>query len=341
LTLPAIFSDNLVLQSGKDTPVFGWAAPGASVQVHFVAGKTDLNASALADKDGKWLARLPELPVGLVGELIVKSGKDTRTFSNALIGEVWLCGGQSNMFWVMGAPVMTEQMKQTARDEAAAAQGKIRMFRVKRVGADTPQSNVEGEVGYWEVITPANVARCSAVAWNFAERILRESTRPVGLISASWGGTTVEAWMSKESLDSTQAGATVHRRHEAALENWEEKFARYEAELKTFEATYQTPKERLANKAKAPRPVYTPSSPAAPKRLYNAMIHPLEPYGLAGMIWFQGESNEPYPRVYGELVTAMLNSYRERFGRMFAFYYVELANLSSPQTNSKPCSPCR
>jgi len=335
LKMPAIFSDNLVLQAGKDTPVFGWAAPGASVEVKFTARGKSVSAKATADKDGKWLARMPELPAGLEGTLTVKSGKDTLTFSDALIGEVWLCGGQSNMAWTIGAGTMSEEIKQTARDEADKVDGKVRMFRVRRVGADEPQDDVQMEAGKWEVVTPENVKNCTAVGWNFAVRVNKEAGLPVGLINSNWGGTVVEAWLPKEVIDSTSVADSVWQRHEQMLEGWEEKMDVYNEQIKEFNETYKTNSERLANRRLQPRKPYSPTDRNAPCRLYNAMMHGLGNYGMRGMLWYQGEANAGWPRVneYGELMKALVNSYRARINPQLYFYYVELANFTKPQAD--------
>jgi len=339
LKLPGIFSDHLVLQAGEGTPVFGWATPGAQVQVVFAltqGADGSVQASALADKDGKWLARLPKLSVGQRGILSVLSNGEKISFNDALVGEVWLCSGQSNMQWSIGGNTMTADSKKLAAQEAAQADGNIRMFRVKLIGTDAPQDNLVSQAapGGWEIVTPQNVNNCTAIGWNFGFDIFKAKGFPVGIISSNWGGTPVEAWMPKASIDSTSVAASVWQRHQDSLKGWEARLAKYKEKLAAFLEKYKTSAEQLAHKPERPREPYHPEHSNVPTRLYNAMIHPLEPYGLRGVLWYQGETNGDFPRSqeYGELIQTMVKSWRERFQNPnLAFYYVELANYKPAQ----------
>ena len=334
LTLPSVFSDNLVLQSGAGTPVFGKASPRARVDVVFKSSKGSLRAAATADKNGKWVALLPELAAGLTGTLEVKGDGETKTFKNALVGEVWICSGQSNMEYSVGSRTMPEANKALARKEAAAAKGAIRMFRVRNVGADTPQDDVvkENSAG-WEIVTPENVNKASAVAWNFAVRLNDEAKVPVGILDTCWGGSPVEAWIPREVLDKMSVASSVWALHENRLQNWEENMERFKAAEKDFLEKYPTREEQIAHNRERMRAPYSPTHNHVPVRLYNGMIHGLEPYGAAGVLWYQGETNGGVPRCYeyGELICGMLESWRARFGRELPFYYVELANFMKPQ----------
>ena len=340
LKLPAIFSDNLVLQAGENTPVFGKAEPGASVKVIFTARGKTYNTSASADKDGKWLAMLKGLPSGVSGSLKIVCGNDTVTLKNALVGEVWICSGQSNMEFSIAAGPNSAPRIELAQKEAKAADGQIRMFRVQRLGADEPQDDVAcvNKAG-WEIITPENVRNCTAVGWNFAVRVNEATKQPVGLINTYWGGTPVEAWMSAQDIEKSGVSEAVWARHEQDLTNWEEKTALYNEALADFKEKYPTREEQIAHARERPREPYTPTYKNVPVRLYNAMVNGLMPYGARGILWYQGETNGGVPRAkeYGPLIRAMVNGWRERFNQPLWFYYVELANYMKAQ--SQPMEP--
>jgi len=330
LKLPAIFSNNLVLQAGEGTPVFGKAAPGASVEVAFTPdGGEPVKASATAGQDGKWLARLPQLKSGDKGTLTVISGGETLTRTNALVGEVWLCSGQSNMAFTLGTNTMTKTQKDTALEESNRIKGQIRQFTPKRAALATPSEDIEGE---WAVVNPGNLKNTTAVGWNFAVRLYDTLGVPVGLINSSWGGTPIEAWLPADVLDSLKAGESIQAFYNAGMKNAARDKAKYEADLAKFNETYPTARERAANKAKEPKQPYSMQPSKQPSRLYNGMIHGLEPYGLRGALWYQGETNASRPGEYPELVQALINNLRTRFQNPnLSFYYVELANFMKPQ----------
>ncbi len=335
LKLPAIFSDNLVLQSGADTPVFGRAKPGATVQVRLAGKEEILTAKAVADKDGKWKAVFAKLPVGMSGELVVSCDGEIKTFKNAIVGEVWLCGGQSNMAWTIGSGTMPAKSKELAQKQARDADGKIRMFRVKQQGADTPQDFVltrDPNIG-WEVVTDQNVLQCTAIGWSFAADIFAATKRPMGIINSNWGGSPVEAWMPKEAIEASGEATAVWNRHEKDIDGWEAKMAAFKKNTAAFLEKYPTSAEQNAHRGARPKIPYNPEHHYVPTRLYNGMIHPLEPYGLAGALWYQGETNGDISRAseYGALITSMVKSWREGFGQKMPFYYVELANYMAPQ----------
>ncbi len=332
LKLPSVFSDNAVLQAGAPVPVFGKAKPGATVKVSFVKDYKDVAAGAetVADKDGKWLAMLPVLAEGISGELRVETtGEEPVSCFNALAGEVWLCSGQSNMAFQLNAPTMPAAARVVYRKEAALANGQIRQFMVKRLTSPTPNEDVEG---VWIALSPENAGQCTAVGWNFAWRIFKETGAPVGLIHSSWGGTPVEAWLSEEAIASSQAGTAVRERHEKMFGDAKPTEAAYQKGMAEFNAKYKTNPERIAHRAEMPRFPYSLNFSNQPSRLYNAMIRGLEPYGIRGVLWYQGEANAGRPTEYGHLMQALVNSWRKAFNNdQAAFYYVELANFMQEQ----------
>ncbi len=211
MRLPALFSDNMVVQHGRPLPIWGWSVPEDSVTVT-LAGKV---AHAKADHFGKWHVELPAIDAGGPYELKV-SGRESRAVSNILAGEVWICSGQSNMEWPL-------ELSDNPQEEIAAANyPRIRLFTVPRRPSDAPESDVTGS---WSPCDPESAARFSAVGYFFGRKLQQELNVPIGLINTSWGGTRAEAWTSIEGLcaepalkvvvDELQAslGGSVEERH--------------------------------------------------------------------------------------------------------------------------------
>lgn len=199
--LPAIFSDHVVLQRQQAVPVWGWADPGEEITVA-CAGQT---ASCKAGADGRWRVALAPLAEPGPHELVVSGKASTLRLKDVLVGEVWVCSGQSNMQWTVSASA-------NAQEEAAAANyPKIRMFTVQRRTAETPQDDCTGT---WAVCDPQTVPQFSAVGYFFARHLHRELNVPVGMINSSWGGTPAESWISRKALESVPALRPL-------LERWE------------------------------------------------------------------------------------------------------------------------
>ena len=184
--LPNVFGDHMVLQRDQAIPVWGWSDAGEKVVVT-LAGQ---RAETTADTDGKWSVKLDALPAGGPHEMVVAGG-NRLTFHDVLLGEVWVCSGQSNMqFALHSAFHSTEEI-------AAAIQPKLRMFTVKLVPSDTPRDDCEGS---WAVCEPETAGNFSAVGYYFARVLVGELKVPVGMLHTSWGGTLCEAWTSDEAI---------------------------------------------------------------------------------------------------------------------------------------------
>jgi sialate O-acetylesterase len=185
--LPPIFSSNMVLQQGIEIPVWGWAVPGEKVTV--TIGKTAV--SAKTGKEGKWLAKLPVMKYGGPYKMTVK-GKNLLTFENVMIGEVWVCSGQSNMeFYLVNS-------NNGDAEVAAADYPQIRLFSVKKRISQSPQDQLEE--GEWLPCSPVSSPRFSAVGYFFGRALYEKLKVPVGLIDSSWGGTVAETWISSETM---------------------------------------------------------------------------------------------------------------------------------------------
>ena len=193
LRLPSILGDNMVLQQGMRAPVWGWDAPGQRVTVTIAGQK----ATAKAGADGRWKVRLRPMKAGGPHEMTV-TGSSTRTLHHILIGEVWVCSGQSNM------QMAVRDVANGPAEVRAADHPGIRLFTVANVTAETPQDDLLTPA-MWQVCTPQSVELFSAVAYFFGRDLQKALRAPVGLVNSSWGGTVCEAWMSREALEADAA----------------------------------------------------------------------------------------------------------------------------------------
>ncbi|HZH96674.1 MAG TPA: sialate O-acetylesterase, partial [Flavisolibacter sp.] len=191
VTVPRVFSDNMVLQRNKPIPVWGWAKPNEIVVVQFKEQKK----TGRADKNGNWMVNLSPEGAGGPYSLTVK-GTNAITFSNVLVGEVWICSGQSNMEWPVRSVINAEQ------EINAADFPQIRSLTVPRTISLKPEKDMKADK--WQVCTPENVRNFTAVGYFFARKLYQELNVPIGLINTSWGGTQVESWISWKVLEQSQ-----------------------------------------------------------------------------------------------------------------------------------------
>lgn len=313
---PAIFSSKMVLQRDLPVPVWGWADPGEEVTVTF----RDQTQTTKADADGKWKVTLAPLSVGEPGTLTVK-GSNTINFDDVLVGEVWVCSGQSNMQWSVNASLDPDLEK------AAANNPQIRLFSVPLTTADTPQEDV---IGSWQVCSPATVGGFSAVGYYFGRQLQQTLGVPVGIINTSWGGTRAEAWTSPEMLAKRTEFKPIQDAWDEIIANPKNQEATkaYEPKWKEWQAAWKAAREAGQPAPKRPdHPQNTRWSQHHPSTLYNAMVAPLVPYAIRGAIWYQGESNAGRAYQYRELMPALIQSWRDAWGQGdFPFYQVQLAN---------------
>ena len=187
VVLPPFFSSNMVLQKGIELPVWGWASPGEKVTVTFEKSVVKTRTG----KNGKWFVKLPKMEYGGPYKMTIQ-GKSLRSIENIMIGEVWVCSGQSNMEWKVS------NTKNADKEMAAANYPDIRLFTVKKRVSKEPLDNLED--GEWSVCTPQSVPDFSAVGFYFGRNLNEHLKVPIGLIHTSWGGTVAETWMSPEAI---------------------------------------------------------------------------------------------------------------------------------------------
>jgi sialate O-acetylesterase len=348
VTLAPLFTDHAVVQRDKALPVWGRADAGEAITVQF-AGQTRHTKTT---SDGRWIVLLDALPATLQGTELVVTGKNTLTIRDLVVGEVWLCSGQSNMEFTVEARAGTWQAKtrvaNAATEVAAATFPFIRHVRIDQQVADHPVDAVK--TSGWELASPQTVGGFTAVGYFFARDLFQKLNVPIGLVHASWGGTPVESWMSPVAFASNPTfGAALERwqqnvaaypvaraAYDSSLATWTAAEAKARAEATTASAK-QKPKvdgqkQYAAWLAKNPRPRAPrgPGDPWTPMGLFNGMINPLLPYALRGAIWYQGESNADRASEYRDLFSAMIVSWRAHFGQgEFPFYWVNLANYKN------------
>jgi len=326
--LASIFQDHMVVQRDGVIPVWGWAAEGEEVTVHF-AGKS---VTATPGAAGRWTAQLAPTSAGGPYTLVVE-GTNTVTVSDVLVGEVWLCSGQSNM-------AMNVRGAMNAEQEAAAADyPQIRMATLARKTAREPKADCE--LKEWVVCSPQTVPAFSATAYYFGRHVHRDLGVPVGLINASWGGTCVEAWTSKKALQRIPSGRELFEQYMGRIEAYDPGAtkAAYEKQLEAWPARVKTAKEAGRKPPRKPSPPVDPADDQNhPSNLYNSMIAPLVPYAIRGTIWYQGERNSNAVKDaydYRFELPALITDWRDAWGRGdFPFLFVQLPNFGGKQPDA-------
>ena len=313
--LPAVISDHMVLQQGMPVRVWGTADPGETVKVDFQGQSVSVKAA----ENGKWTAWLRPLVAAGPLEMTVNS----QTIHDVLVGEVWLGSGQSNMEFRLATAVNHDE------EIARADYPMIHLFQVKRAVADQPLDDVTGS---WQVCSPASAKGFSAVEYFFGRHLLQNLHLPMGLIESDWGGTPAQSWASRQAMESDPALKFV-------LDEWDGVLARYPAAKQRYDQQLEAWDKAAAEaKAQGKTPPNRPAAPAGPGHpntpggLYNAMIAPLVPYAIRGVIWYQGESNasEAHAYKYRRLFGAMIEDWRNRWGEGdFPFLFVQLANYKA------------
>jgi sialate O-acetylesterase len=328
--LPKILSDHMVLQAGKPARIWGWADSGEKVTVE-LAGES---ASAVAGADGKWAVQI-KLPAKGEGLEMKVSGKNSVKVSDILVGEVWVCSGQSNMEWTVAQSI------NPVEEAAAAKYPLIRHFKVPHLTADKPQEDLQGQ---WVVCSPETVPQFSAAGYFFGRELHQKLGVAVGLIGTNWGGTPAESWASRAALES-------HESLKPLLERWDTQVKGFDAakaksDFDAAMAKWKTAAEAAKSAGKPvppqPRPAGDPAANAhRPANLYNAMIAPLLPLSIKGAIWYQGESNVGRAFQYRTIFPAMIKDWRKGFDQGdFPFLFVQIAPFNYNRSADADKSPC-
>ena len=312
VSLPSIFGDHMVFQRDLPVHVWGSSMAGESVRVDF----RGQSVSTSADNDGQWEVYLPPGTAGGPFSVTV-SGTNTLQFSDVMVGDVWVASGQSNMVW----PV--SRSKDAEEEIRQGDHPGIRYFKAALTTSEQPLSDVKGE---WRVVTPSTVAELSGVAYFFARDLQGRLGVPFGILQSAWGGTPVEAWTSARKLSEEPPLAGMTDEFAAAAKMAEPEYA---SRLQDWERRAAAAKEAGGNAPARPRPPRALQAHHRPSSLFNAMVAPLLPHGIRGVIWYQGENNGSRGQglLYRKMFRALIEDWRREWGLgAFPFLYVQLAN---------------
>jgi sialate O-acetylesterase len=318
--LPAIFSDHMVLQQKAKVQFWGWASAGEEV---FVATSWQpKKIHTKADDSGKWKMEL-ETPAAGGPYNIIINGENSIELKDVLIGEVWICAGQSNMTFPL-------QYSDSGKEEIARANyPAIRYFGVKRQYGTRAFEDYAGSV--WKTTSSRTAGSFSAVAYYFARKVHRDLRVPVGIVCTAWSGTPAEAWTPEAVL---QNDDSLH----FYLQRWNEipkkvgaDSVKFQLMLANWEKSKSAPGRDAERKPDEPRTYYYYQRPwCEPGALFNGMINPVIPYSVKGILWYQGESNVSEADNYEHLFTALIRSWRQRWRNdggqdQLPFYFVQIA----------------
>ena len=290
LILADALGSNMVIQQNKPFAVWGNAAPNSSVSID---ADWSQKITVNADDSGNFIGLIP-VPLVQKGDytshqIEIKSGAEDIILHNLLIGEVWICSGQSNMQFGMNEVVNAEEELNQATDS------NIRLFNTGLNFSDTPIETVQGE---WQVCTPETVAKFSAVGYYFGTKLKEQLDIPIGLLFTGIGASAAQAYVPKTVL---AADDLLNKTY-----------------LKPYLDSEKS-KEKIDGG-------FSFEKVTRPYLLYNAMIHPFRHLSMRGVIWYQGEANRKDRNEYTQLMYAMINSWRAAFSQGdFPFYYVQIA----------------
>lgn len=316
IRLPAVLGDHMVLQQGMPARIWGWAAPGETVSVAF-AGQA---LRAKADAKGKWLVSLSPLSATSDPRVMTITGdrSGSRSIADILVGEVWVCSGQSNMEWSMNA------ISPLLPDSNRADHPQIRLFYVPRRVAAVPEEDVEAA---WEVCRPETIRNFSAVAYYFGRELHLKHKFPLGLIESAWGGTRIEPWTPAAGFEAVPETKEILAELPQADEEYRQKVTEVLPELAAWMKTAQAAAAKGQTLPVVPElPLHPLLNLQKPTALYNGMVHPLTPFLIRGAIWYQGESNRNDGLAYAKKMEALIRGWRSVWkAGDFPFYYVQLA----------------
>ena len=317
LRAAAVFGDHMVLQRGKPVNVFGEASGPVEVSL---AGRS----AAAYPENGRFLAVLPALDAGGPYSLTLRSGRETVTFTDVMVGEVWLCGGQSNMELALvnaaGGP----------EENAAASDPLLRFYTVPEA-ATAEEAAVNENGTSWITAAPGAVGCVSAVAYFAGQTLRAELGVPVGMAVCCLGGTQIACWMSRECLDGFEEGRAENAAFDIAVKGiTEEMYQRAAEEYLAVRQKYWADTDALRRRCPGitaagierelgPYPWPPPFGPKMPRRpggLWEGMVSRIVPLSVRGLLWYQGETDSGHAGMYPALFAHMIGFWRQAFGEI-------------------------
>ena len=316
LRLPAVLSDHMVLQRDIPINLWGWAEPNETITVRFNGNEI----STQADEKGHWQTQFPAQAASSVPMEMTFTGTTGAPLSlqDILVGEVWLCSGQSNMEWPLAST------HSPTPEILRASHPRIRLLAVPRKPANDPQDDIEAE---WKVCLPENVRDFSAVAYYFGRNIHTAIDMPIGLIESDWGGTRIETWTPPAGFQAVPEVTAIYQQLEDEKKTYRMNLKSALSDIRNWT---QKTQDALRNNASIPSLPDLPKHPLTNHQrataLYNGMIHPLIRFAIRGAIWYQGEANRDDGLLYRDKMEALIKGWRSVWRQGdFPFYYVQLA----------------
>jgi sialate O-acetylesterase len=323
VVLNAVFTDHMILQRDMPVPIYGTAEPGEKVTVAF-AGKEN---SVVAAKDGNWSVKLDAMKVSTTPAVMTVTGKNKLTLNDILMGDIWICSGQSNMEWVLGACNRPD-------DLAQANVPMIRLYQMRGTAAPTPRT--EFNCLPWTPCTPESVKNFPAVGYYFGRKVLQETGVPIGLIRSALGGSAIEPWTPYAELAMVPELAKDKEILDQQIKTYVDTLAALPLKATSY---VSEARKALSSNTQLPEPPVLPVYPISnnPKRdwncLYNGHIHALTRFAIKGVLWYQGEGNTTNAETYFAKKRALIGGWRRAWNQGdFPFYFVQLANYGNPDT---------
>ncbi len=317
--LPEIFTSQMVLQRNVKLPVWGTASAGEKITVR-INGQEQ---TVTADSAGNWKLELAPMKAGGPFNMEVK-GANTITLDDILVGEVWLCSGQSNMEWRL------KQSDNAKKEVANAKYPQIRLFQVRKSWNIIPKTKTLG--GSWKSCSPENASNFSAAGYFFGRELYKKLNVPIGLINSSWGGTKIEPWTPPVGFKMTPALKTIYQQVDSRIPGSDLNRKLTEEAIRNYSDWIRKAQTALKDKNPIPRPKDYPANLIPytnnhnPSVMYNSMIYPFVPFAIKGAIWYQGEANLKDGMLYFEKMKALINGWRTVWNnKTMPFYFVQLA----------------
>jgi len=322
--LNAIFSDHMVIQRNKPVIVYGTGNSGSSISASFGTEKN----SSIVNKEGDWEIKFSALPASSKPiEIIVSNGTESVTVKDVLVGDIWLCAGQSNMDRHLSS------FKNTNKDIAEAGNSEIRLLNLPKRASLAPVTNINA---VWQICSPDSVKSFSATGYYFGRTIYNNLKIPIGLIENAVGGSDIETWIPLNLQLDDPVVAEVRKKYDKASKKYDadaEK-ARVAKINKEWRSKFEKWKKN-GKKGRQPRRAFLKDDPRLhqnyPGNLYNSMAYPLIRFPIKGVIWYQGESNVGRADNYFKSLNLLTSTYRAMWKNSdMPFYYVQLPNFRAP-----------
>ncbi len=317
--LPGFFGDHMVLQQESEIPVWGWCDPGEEIRVTLDGNE----ATTSGDSSGTWRIALPAMFAQTEPLTLRVEGTNTLEINDVLIGEVWLCSGQSNMEWTV------DRSTNHDAEIATADYPLIRHIKVAKRSSTTPLDDIEAD---WTVCSPDVAGSYTAAGYFMARTLHKELGVPVGLINSSWGGTRVEPWTPPVGYENASKLQSIYQSvigRTPGTEQYQNRLQQFIHSNKVWNQQAEislTENEAVKPSPNFPQELKPFTSHQDPTMLYNGMIHALVGFPIRGAIWYQGESNHAEGMLYFEKKKALIEGWRSLWGQgNFPFYYVQIA----------------